>query len=70
MYEPIKPREGDVVQLRSGGRPFTVSFAEKDKLKLVSMSDGGLVSEVEVHPYAVRKYTGSIPYTTISKYTR
>lgn len=70
MFQPTKLREGDVVQLHSGGRPFTVSFAEKDRLKLVSMSDGGLVTEVEVHPYAVKKYTGSIPYVTPGKYTR
>lgn len=70
MFNPTRLREGDMVQLHSGGRPFTVSFSEKEKLTLVSMSDGGLVSVVEVHPHAVKKYTGSIPYVTPGKYTR
>lgn len=63
-------KEGDVVQLHSGGRPFTVAYVKSAALKLVSMSEGGLVTEVEVPPCAVKKYTGSLPYVAPNRYTR
>lgn len=55
---------GDVVVLMSGGRPFTISQLNPSKklVVLVSMSEGGRMDEVSVHPEAIKRYTGPLPY--------
>jgi uncharacterized protein YodC (DUF2158 family) len=46
---------GDVVQLRSGGREFTVTSTNPEgTIRISSMSDKGLLQETTVHPNAVK----------------
>lgn len=52
-------KHGDVVQLKSGGAPMTVTNVHSDGvLVLTAISTGGLLSETMVHPAAVEMYFG------------
>jgi uncharacterized protein YodC (DUF2158 family) len=55
-------RPGDVVQLKSGGAPFTVSAIRSSFWRITyeisAMSPGGLVQQVTVDREALQPYTG------------
>lgn len=53
---------GDVVQLRSGGAPFTVTSVEARNAWLIAatVSYGGLTQEVKAPPAAFQSYSGPL----------
>lgn len=62
---------GDVVQLRSGGAPLTVTEVEVRNAWLIAttVSYGGLTQEVKAPPAAFKRYSGPlIPALRTSRY--
>jgi hypothetical protein len=64
MYGQLKFSEGDVVQLKSGGAPLTVTGAEHTRsasiITVTAMSPGGLLQSAEVDIKAVKRYDGPL----------
>lgn len=57
-------KNGDVVQLKSGGRTWTVDVVLQLQLRIVTMSEGGLWQEALVFKDSVNviKHTSDIIY--------
>lgn len=60
MYGQMKFSEGDVVQLKSGGAPLTVTGTEHARITVTAMSPGGLLQSAEVDIKAVKRYDGPL----------